>query len=82
MTTLRIDKDWEITGEMLDYYLMAEYDMEMIQDRQDYMMFIAGLYRRAGMQKSTYPKELFDVEDKSSGESHDAEQEEDAVRTE
>ena len=67
MTTLRIDKDWEITGEMLDYYLMAEYDMEMIQDRQDYMMFIAGLYRRAGVLKDGYPEELFNVKDKSSG---------------
>lgn len=79
--TLKLDNGVELVGKMKDCYLMAEYDYHMIPDKEDYLSFIAGLYSRVGMQMSTYPKELFDVQDKSSGESHDAEQEEDTVRT-
>jgi len=42
-----------------DFRLMVEYDMNMIQDEDDRLTFLAGLYRRAGVQKSNYPVDLF-----------------------
>jgi hypothetical protein len=42
-----------------DFKLMAEYDMNMIQDEEDRLIFLASLYRRAGVQKSNYPEDLF-----------------------
>jgi len=42
-----------------DFRLMAEYDMNMIQDEDDRITFLANLYRRAGVQKSNYPEDLF-----------------------
>jgi hypothetical protein len=43
-----------------EYVLMAEYDLHVIADQDDYLLFIAGLYRRAGVLKDGYPEELFD----------------------
>ena len=51
---------------MDEYVLMAEYDLHVIADQDDYLLFIAGLYRRAGVLKDGYPEELFNVKDKSS----------------
>ena len=45
---------------MDEYVLMAEFDYHMIADHEDYLLFIAGLYRRAGVLKDGYPEELFD----------------------
>ena len=45
---------------MDEYVLMAEYDLHVIADQDDYLLFIAGLYRRAGVLKDGYPEELFD----------------------
>ena len=45
---------------MDEYILMAEFDYHMITDHEDYLLFIAGLYRRAGVLKDGYPEELFD----------------------
>lgn len=42
-----------------DFKLMVEYDMNMIQDDDDRLTFLAGLYRRAGVLKSNYPVDLF-----------------------
>jgi len=42
-----------------DFKLMVEYDMNMIQDEEDRLIFLAGLYRRAGVLKSNYPEDLF-----------------------
>jgi len=42
-----------------DFKLMAEYDMNMLQDEDDRLTFLASLYRRAGVQKSNYPVDLF-----------------------
>jgi hypothetical protein len=42
-----------------DFRLMVEYDMNMIQDEDDRLTFLASLYRRAGVQKSNYPVDLF-----------------------
>jgi len=42
-----------------DFKLMVEYDMNMIQDEEDRLIFLASLYRRAGVQKSNYPEDLF-----------------------
>ena len=42
-----------------DFRLMVEYDMNMIQDEEDRLIFLAGIYRRAGVQKSNYPEDLF-----------------------
>lgn len=45
------------------YYLMAEYDYYLMPDTEDYLMFVANLYRMVDMQPSVYPKELFDEGD-------------------
>ena len=42
-----------------DFKLMVEYDMNMLQDEDDRLTFLASLYRRAGVQKSNYPVDLF-----------------------
>ena len=42
-----------------DFKLMAEYDMNMLHDEDDRLTFLASLYRRAGVQKSNYPVDLF-----------------------
>ena len=42
-----------------DFKLMAEYDMNMLHDEDDMLTFLASLYRRAGVQKSNYPVDLF-----------------------
>lgn len=42
-----------------DFRLMAEYDMNMLHDEDDRLTFLASLYRRAGVQKSNYPVDLF-----------------------
>jgi|11_taG_2_1085331.scaffolds.fasta_scaffold29766_2 hypothetical protein len=42
-----------------DYRLMAEHDMNMIQDEEDRYTWLASIYRRAGVQKSDYPMDLF-----------------------
>ena len=42
-----------------DFKLMVEYDMNMIQDEEDRLIFLASLYRRAGVLKSNYPEDLF-----------------------
>ena len=48
---------------MDEYLLMAEFDYHMIADQDDYLLFIAGLYRRAGVLKDGYPEELFNVKE-------------------
>jgi hypothetical protein len=42
-----------------DFRLMAEYDMNMLHDEDDRLTFLASIYRRAGVQKSNYPVDLF-----------------------
>ena len=42
-----------------DFKLMAEYDMNMLHDEDDRLTFLASLYRRASVQKSNYPVDLF-----------------------
>ena len=42
-----------------DFRLMVEYDMNMLHDEDDRLTFLASLYRRAGVQKSNYPVDLF-----------------------
>ena len=79
--TIKLSNGVELIGKMQNCYLMAEFDYHMIADQEDYLLFIAGLYSRAGMQMSTYPKELFYNEDKSSSESSVTEQEKDTVHT-
>ena len=59
--TIKLENGVEVVGDMKDYYLMAEYDYHLITDPADYLLFIAGLYARIGMQKSVYPEELFNV---------------------
>jgi len=59
---------------MDEYLLMAEFDYHMIADQEDYLLFIAGLYRRAGVLKDGYPEELFDDKDKSSSKGTATEQ--------
>ena len=59
--TIKLENGVEVVGDMKDYYLMAEYDYHLIPDPADYLLFIAGLYARIGMQKSVYPEELFNV---------------------
>ena len=78
---MKLNNGIELTGKMQNCYLMAEYDYHMITDREDYLLFISGLYSRAGMQMSTYPKELFYNEDKSSSKGNATEQEKDASST-
>lgn len=73
--TMKLNNGIELIGKMQNCYLMAEYDYHMIPDKEDYLLFISGLYSRAGMQMSTYPKELFYNEDKSSSTSNATEQE-------
>lgn len=55
------DPDMKLTDVVTseDFKLMVEYDMNMIQDEEDRLIFLAGLYRRAGVQKSNYPEDLF-----------------------
>lgn len=55
------DPDMKLTDVVTseDFKLMAEYDMNMIQDEDDRLTFLASLYRRAGVQKSNYPVDLF-----------------------
>jgi len=55
------DPDMKLTDVVTseDFKLMVEYDMNMIQDEEDRLIFLAGLYRRAGVQKSNYPVDLF-----------------------
>ena len=72
---MKLNNGIELIGKMQSCYLMAEYDYHMIPDKEDYLLFISGLYSRAGMQMSTYPKELFYNEDKSSSTSNATEQE-------
>lgn len=72
---MKLNNGIELIGKMQNCYLMAEYDYHMIPDKEDYLLFISGLYSRAGMQMSTYPKELFYNEDKSSSTSNATEQE-------
>ena len=79
--TLKLSNGVELIGKMQNCYLMAEYDYHMIPDKDDYLLFVAALYSRAGMQMSTYPKELFYNEDKSSSESTATEQEKDTDST-
>lgn len=57
-----------------EYILMAEFDLHVIPDKDDYLLFIAGLYRRAGVLKDGYPEELFNVKDKSSSKGTATEQ--------
>ena len=57
-----------------EYILMAEFDLHVIADQDDYLLFIAGLYRRAGVLKDGYPEELFNVKDKPSGKGTATEQ--------
>ena len=65
---MKIANGVQIVWDMNDMYLVAEYDYHMIPDTEDYLMFIAGLYRRADMQKDLYPKELFgEQEEKING---------------
>ena len=79
--TIKLENGVEVVGDMKDYYLMAEYDYHLIPDPADYLLFIAGLYARIGMQKSVYPEELFNVgEDKSSGTGDVPEQTQNTVR--
>ena len=59
---------------MDEYLLMAEFDYHMIADQEDYLLFIAGLCRRAGVLKDGYPEELFDDKDKSSSKGTATEQ--------
>ena len=61
--TIKLENGVEVIGNMKDYYLMAEYDYHLITDPEDYLLFVAGLYARIEMQKSVYPKELFDEGD-------------------
>jgi hypothetical protein len=55
------DPDMKLTDVVTseDFKLMAEYDMNMIQDEDSRLIFLASLYRRAGVQKSNYPEDLF-----------------------
>ena len=55
------DPDMKLTDVVTseDFRLMVEYDMNMIQDEDDRLTFLASLYRRAGVQKSNYPVDLF-----------------------
>ena len=55
------DPDMKLTDVVTseDFRLMVEYDMNMIQDEDDRLTFLASLYRRAGVQKSNYPEDLF-----------------------
>lgn len=73
--TIKLSNGVEVIGEMKKYYLMAEYDRHMIPDEDDYLLFIASMYHRAGMRMDTYPKELFDEQDKPSSTSNATEQE-------
>jgi len=79
--TLKLSNGVELIGKMQNCYLMAEYDYYMIPDKEDYLLFVSGLYSRAGMQMSTYPKELFYNEDKSSSKGTATEQEKDTSST-
>ena len=78
---MKLSNGVEVIGEMKKYYLMAEYDKHMIPDEDDYLLFIASMYHRAGMRMDTYPKELFYNEDKSSSTSTATEQEKDTSST-
>ena len=55
------DPDMKLTDVVTseDFKLMAEYDMNIINDEDDRLTFLASLYRRAGVQKSNYPVDLF-----------------------
>mgnify|MGYP007061995597 FL=1 len=55
------DPDMKLTDVVTseDFKLMVEYDMNMLQDEDDRLTFLASLYRRAGVQKSNYPVDLF-----------------------
>ena len=55
------DPDMKLTDVVTseDFKLMAEYDMNMLHDEDDRLTFLASLYRRAGVQKSNYPVDLF-----------------------
>ncbi|MAI39649.1 MAG: hypothetical protein CL599_19280 [Alteromonas sp.] len=79
--TIKLSNGVELIGKMQNCYLMAEYDYHMIHDKEDYLLFVSGLYSRAGMQMSTYPKELFYNEDKSSSKGTATEQEKDTSST-
>jgi hypothetical protein len=78
---MKLSNGVELIGKMQNCYLMAEYDYHMMPDKEDYLLFISGLYSRAGMQMSTYPKELFYNEDKSSSKGTATEQEKDTGST-
>ena len=55
------DPDMKLTDVVTseDFKLMVEYDMNMLQDEDDRLTFLASLYRRAGVHKSNYPVDLF-----------------------
>ena len=57
-----------------EYILMAEFDLHVMSDQDDYLSFIAGLYRIAGISKYGYPKELFNVKGKPSSKGNATEQ--------
>jgi len=42
-----------------DYRLMAEFDINMSRNETELSIKLSDIYRRAGVQKSDYPMDLF-----------------------
>ena len=57
------DPDMKLTDVVTseDFKLMAEYDMNMYTNEEDRLIFLASLYRKAGVRKSNYPTDLFET---------------------